>query len=142
MTKSPPKVAEQLLGTIPLLFTTIRSIVHSLDLELSHHQFRVMKMIHKRPETMKTLATSIHMSPPTLSATVDDLVEQKLVERKRSEKDRRVIHVTLSPSGQKLMDKVFKEACAALNTHLSSMTASEASTVNSAMDILKKHLQN
>jgi DNA-binding MarR family transcriptional regulator len=54
------------------------------------------------------------LARPTVSATVDTLVERGLVERAATEDDRRVLRLTLSGTGRSALRK----AEAAMRTHL------------------------
>ena len=58
------------------------------------------------PGTVSSLAARLGISAPSTSAVVDRMVEAGLVERTRSEEDRRVVSVTISPSGREVIEQV------------------------------------
>jgi len=60
------------------------------------------------PETnLKTLAGSLGLDKSTLSRTIDTLVEEKLVERVDSRKDRREVVLRLSARGEKKYHELY-----------------------------------
>lgn len=55
--------------------------------------------------TASTLARSVYLSPSTIVGILDRLEQKGLAERKRSERDRRVVQVSLTEAGLALVDK-------------------------------------
>jgi len=55
---------------------------------------------HGRPSTQLELARSLDIEGPTLTRHLDNLEEAGLVERRRSDEDRRAVRVALTPSGE------------------------------------------
>lgn len=58
------------------------------------------------PTTVSSVATHLGVTPPSASAIVDRMVEAGLVIRERSDADRRVVTVSLSPCGRDTLAKV------------------------------------
>ena len=52
-------------------------------------------------KNMTTVAKALHVTTGTLTISINNLVKKKYVERERSEEDRRVVFVSLTPKGQK-----------------------------------------
>jgi len=64
-------------------------------------QLHVLGVLHEvGPITVSQLASWLAISVPSTSAMVDRMVDTGLVERARSEEDRRIVSVWLSPAGQ------------------------------------------
>lgn len=55
------------------------------------------------PITSARLAQQIFLSPSTIVGIIDRLEEKKLVERNRDRKDRRLIHICITPAGEHLV---------------------------------------
>lgn len=55
------------------------------------------------PETVSRLAHHVHLSPSTIVGILDRLERHGLVERHRDSEDRRVVNVTATASGRKLV---------------------------------------
>lgn len=52
-------------------------------------------------KNMTTVAKALHVTTGTLTISINSLVKKKYVERVRSEEDRRVVLVSLTPKGKK-----------------------------------------
>lgn len=60
----------------------------------------LLEIEETREPTMGELATSLRLDTSTLTRTVDGLVERGLVQRLRGDRDRRVVKVRLTDSGE------------------------------------------
>lgn len=64
-------------------------------------QYSLLKLLFdSEPMTVGEIAEELELSLASASAMIDRLVNQKLVIRSRSELDRRVVTVRLSPTGR------------------------------------------
>lgn len=61
---------------------------------------------HKQSCTMSDLTAVTFLDPPTATGVIDRLVRMKLVERTRSETDRRVVLVRATQAGITLIDEI------------------------------------
>ena len=77
------------------------------------------------PGTVGSLANRLGISAPSTSAVVDRMVEAGLVERTRSEEDRRVVTVAISPSGAEVIKQVIGGRREMLERVLGQLTADE-----------------
>lgn len=78
--------------------------------ELSVSQLNAMITIRDRREVSVTeLAGALDVSPPSASVMVDRLVELKMLNRESRKSDRRVVRVTLTPGGAKIVDAIEDE---------------------------------
>jgi len=75
------------------------------SIEISREEIRAMVMLDSgEPMMMSSLAESLGVPLSTATHTVDRLVAKGLVERRRSEQDRRVVEVQMSAYGRKLQE--------------------------------------
>jgi MarR family 2-MHQ and catechol resistance regulon transcriptional repressor len=80
-----------------------------LDSELGDSDFRVLEaLLHKGPMPVNTIGPKVFLTPGSISVAVDRLFEKGLVTRVDSETDRRVRVVGLTPTGRKLIKRVFQ----------------------------------
>jgi len=76
---------------------------------LSKTQFRVLKILSVSGQyTVSEIATILHISCAAASKNIDKLVRLKLVNRKITRSDRRVMEVSLTRAGQAIVDKYEK----------------------------------
>jgi DNA-binding MarR family transcriptional regulator len=97
----------QLVGYLEALFR--RLMLHRKqddpELEISREEIRAMLLLDSGERlTMSHLAESLGVPLSTATHTVDRLVAKGLVERNRSEEDRRVVEVQMSQYGRTLQE--------------------------------------
>jgi len=81
---------------------------HLKDDNLTVSQFGVIEALyHLGPLSQSELGEKILKSNANLTTVVDSLEKKKLVARKRSDKDRRIVAVHLTERGRELIAKVF-----------------------------------
>jgi DNA-binding MarR family transcriptional regulator len=79
------------------------------EIPLTLHEVWLLKMLVARGSlTMSVLAGAMAISLPTATHLVDKLVAKGLVVRTRSEQDRRVVMITLSPQSQE-RERAYRE---------------------------------
>jgi MarR family transcriptional regulator, organic hydroperoxide resistance regulator len=69
----------------------------------------LMVLSHVGPQTIKDLAERFGMSPSAVTQTVDGLVEERLLERREGEDDRRQVFVSLTAKGKTMAAEAKKE---------------------------------
>jgi DNA-binding MarR family transcriptional regulator len=74
---------------------------------------------------MKSLSTFMSCDPSNITGIVEQLVSEKLVERKEAAHDRRVKTVTLTPKGLDLRDKFLAITTSTRLPHLDALTSEE-----------------
>lgn len=83
---------------------------HIRSCDLTPSQFAVVECLgHKGEMTLGELSGKMLMSCGNMTVVVDNLEKDGLVERIRSESDRRVIRVRLTATGLELFARIFPE---------------------------------
>ena len=77
-------------------------------------QYRLLAFLSGGTERARDLARMLEVSPPSLTALVDNTVAKGLVERHHADGDRRAVHHVLTPAGEQALE----EADNALVEHL------------------------
>ncbi len=103
---------------IALMWISTRRFVQRLQpFSLTKPQFITLMSLaaHKKPCTMSDLTSITFQDAPTMTGIVDRLVKMKLVQRSRSETDRRVVLVQIAPGGtdliQQIEETILHDAC-------------------------------
>jgi len=82
----------------------------SRNLGFSPSHFEIIMYVHEKgPVTMKSIASWLNITPPSVSSLVDKLVSKKLLVRINKDNDRRTIHVKLGDEAHKLFLKLHKK---------------------------------
>jgi DNA-binding MarR family transcriptional regulator len=96
--------AQLLLETLPNLMRNLggamRQCKSGEDDYLSMGQLRMLGMLQNAPRTLGELAGLHHVTPSTMSRTVDVLVRKAWVARQTDPNDRRQVILTLTPAGE------------------------------------------
>lgn len=105
------------------------------DLTLSRFNMLRSLVLAQRPLTCGEIADRMLQIVPGITALVDGLEKQGLVERERSAKDRRVVHVRITKRGKQLCQKV-EQPLAELESRL--LRGLKRSEVKTPIDLLEK----
>jgi MarR family transcriptional regulator, 2-MHQ and catechol-resistance regulon repressor len=80
------------------------------EMGISDTDFRVLEaLLHKGPLPVNTIGPKVHLTPGSISVTVDRLLAKGLVSRAESPDDRRVRIVALTKSGKDLIVPIFRK---------------------------------
>jgi len=88
------------------------------------------------------LSKRMGLSNSTVSGIIDRLERQGLVERKRSEEDRRVVYVDITPVVKEAFEERFNEIERKLNIALGKASDQDLSKIVEGLEILKKILES
>lgn len=100
---------------ISLIFTTSRLIREKSKGKehpdpFSFLQFETLRYVaEKENPLMKDVADYLYITPPSATSLIDGLVTAKMLERNSDKNDRRIIRVSITPRGQKILDTGFSE---------------------------------
>lgn len=77
-----------------------------LGLELTLHQLKIVLLVANNTATTgRSVATALKVTPPTVSNSVDKLVELGYLERDYSSVDRRIVRLVATASALRLSDQ-------------------------------------
>jgi DNA-binding MarR family transcriptional regulator len=140
---SQERAIDRFCETIPPLWGTIRQHIRAEatgQFDISVEQFHVLRFVRRGTNSISDLATAKNISRPAISQAVDVLVNKGLLTRTQSSEDRRFVELTLTESGNALLDTVFKETRAWMKDLMSGLSTEELDTIANAMESLKKTL--
>ena len=103
-----------------------RIVRHRTGGGLSGSQFGTLEMLfHLGPQIQTVIGKKLLTSKSNVVAVIDQLEEQGLVERRRSQGDRRRIFVHLTVEGEKLIGELLPDHVAAITKAMSSLTQAQ-----------------
>ena len=94
----------------------------------------------KRECPMRELADFMRMGLSSVTGMVDRLVKQGLVKRRRTETDRRLVFVDISPKGRKILNEIMEQRRATTMDLFEALTAEERSIYLCILEKLVKKL--
>lgn len=102
-------------------------------------ELRIIEIIGKHgPITMTEIADRARLSLSAVTSIMDGLVEKELVNRERSETDRRVVRVRLTRNGSKVFREILDFHLRIVRGMLSSLNSDEQDTL---VDLFRKMVE-
>jgi MarR family transcriptional regulator, 2-MHQ and catechol-resistance regulon repressor len=93
-------------------------------------QFGVLEaLLHLGPLCQHTLAEKLLRSGGNITLVVDNLEKHGWARRERQKNDRRMIRIHLTPTGRRLIERVFPEHAKAVTRQMSGLDAAEQETL-------------
>ncbi|HZH14463.1 MAG TPA: MarR family transcriptional regulator [Archangium sp.] len=103
---------------------------HLASLEITPPQFAVLEaLLHVGPMSQSELGRKLLRSNPNMTALLDNLERDKRIQRERSPEDRRVVVVSLTPEGRRVIERVFPAHAAHVAALMGALTAEEQETL-------------
>jgi DNA-binding MarR family transcriptional regulator len=113
---------------------------HMQPLELTAMQWEpILLLFLERADTVAALARESSVNCSAMTRMLDRLEEKELVRRRRSDDDRRVVHLELTDKGARIGDEIQPLINAELLRHLRGFSDKEISTL---ADFLRRMLEN
>jgi DNA-binding MarR family transcriptional regulator len=128
-----------LIGTMPRFF---KSVKHGLKYaegegayrDLGEQQLGVLYALGKEKQLTSELARAFNVAMPTITRSVDALVERGYVERQPDPKDRRCIYLQLTSKGTKVNDHAHAQFRSAVSRFLSPLSEEQLRDVAKACE--------
>jgi MarR family 2-MHQ and catechol resistance regulon transcriptional repressor len=110
---------------------------------LGMSDFAVLEiLLHKGPLPVNTVGRQVMLTSGSITTAVDRLEAKRLVKRRACPNDHRVTYVTLTPSGRTLIQRVFKEHAAQIETVFEPLPKTERSALATLLKKLGKHAES
>lgn len=134
----------KLFQEVMILFKhSMNKVFEDMTPGMTAPQGMVMGILSKE-KTMKIteLSSKLSLSNSTVSGIIDRLEKQGMVERKRSEDDRRVVNVSISPNFAGIHHNLHKRLEENIGNVLNKATQEELNNIFIGLDALKKLLSS
>ena len=105
-------------------------------------QVSALATVERRgPITLGSLAEAERVKPPTMTAAVTRLEADGLLARQVDESDRRIVRVTITPTGRKLLARNRSRKTAELERRLLRLSPEDRRTLDRAVAVLDRLLE-
>jgi len=85
-------------------------------------------LAHTGPSSMRTLARTMRTRESTTTGLVDRMARMGLVERKHSEKDRRVVYVDITARGRRILNEINRQREATIRALFGRLSSRDRTT--------------
>lgn len=107
------------------------------DSDLSTTQFQALAILRSvQPVTAMVMAGMLHIAGPTATRAIDSLERRGLVAKERDPQDRRIVWLTLTPEGDRVLDATRERQEDWIRKLLQSLTEEEAQTLSTLLEKL------
>lgn len=138
MARSPSSTETRINGALEAYVKLMRAAesvtnrVHAvLPPDVTITQFAVLEaLLHKGPLCQGEIAAKVLRSSGNLTLVLKNLEAAGSIRRERTEEDRRVLRIELTPSGDRLIRSLFPKVAAAITRQFSVLSAGERSTLS------------
>lgn len=130
------------LKTITILFRAKNHLDELIKVQterfgLNPTEFAALEVLyHKGPLTPNVISSKVLIAHSSMSYVIQRLVEKGLIERAMSADDKRSVQLSLSPSGQALMDRVYPDHVATLRSILDCLSPQEEKELQNLLKII------
>ncbi|MCE7892023.1 MAG: MarR family transcriptional regulator [Sorangiineae bacterium PRO1] len=135
---------DSIVEAILYLYTESRRITKDLAARhgVTGPQLAVVKMLEPVGKlSLSELSWKIRARNSTVTGIIDRMEREGLVERRRSEDDRRVIHITLTRKGQRLATEIPVEPVQIFRQILSELSARDAAGLSRILTRLARRVR-
>ncbi len=130
-------ISKNLYDALPLLpkrLVRVDAITREFGMPFSNIQ--ILCMLSDGEMTIGEISTNLGIAKPNITPLLDSLHERGLLERCRSDKDRRIVNVRLLPEGRELVEKLQESIVAQVLDWPDDFGTSDMKRLNNALSYL------
>lgn len=120
----------ELMAIFPKRMVHVDELVRTYAMPLSHIQ--ILIMLSEKETTVGQLSEKLGIAKPNMTPLVDSLQGAGLVQRVRSEQDKRVVSVQLLPAGEELLRRICQDVARQVTAWPGAFSRSEAKALSIA----------
>lgn len=124
------RVAQAAVTTMQIFETRVAEVF-----DLRPVEFTVLALVHHNPGiTGSQLAGALAVTPPNITMWIDRLSKRGYVEREPHSRDRRVLHIRITPAGEEVVRQAIEKLFEGEHHALSALTTGERMLLAELLD--------
>lgn len=130
-------ITGNLFDALPLLpkrLVHVDAITRKFEMPFSHVQ--ILCMLSGGSMTIGQISRALGIAKPNITPLLDSLKERGLLDRVRSDRDRRIVNVELLPAGMEMAQNIRSSIAEQVAEWPESINASDAKRLNNALATL------
>jgi DNA-binding MarR family transcriptional regulator len=136
MTAKTKATASKFWEVVPAVMRSIFAESRRSDHNLSPNHMRILRVLSLKTCNLSELAEHQDVSLPTMSSTVQTLVERGWLAREESAQDRRVTRLSLTVKGRQVLVDEHKRLVAWMSARLETLDPHEVTQVEQGLQTL------
>ena len=128
-------IVKNLVELLPLFQAkVIKPVLQVSKHSISPLQFHVIKVINeKKSINMTDLANEMMISKPQLTPIIDKLLKKTYLIRENAKEDRRIINISLTPSGKEILKERTEHINKMITQRISTLPTEDQKELNDAI---------
>lgn len=118
-----------------------RRVRFDADNTIAPHHFSVLVRLHEKPRTLGELAAIEQVSAPSMSRSVGQLAELGYVERAPDPDDGRLVRLSLTPDGRRVLEREREHRDAWMAARLEGLSERDRTLLRRATDLVEGILE-
>ena len=130
-------ISQNLYEALPLLpkgLVRVEAITREFGMPFSHIQ--ILCMLSDKEMSIGEISANLGIAKPNITPLLDSLNERGILERCRSDKDRRIVNVRLLPEGKALAERIRQSITVQMGDWPKSFSHSDIKRLNNALAYL------
>ena len=130
-------ISKNIYDALPLLpkrLVRVDALTREFNMPFSHIQ--ILCMLSDKEMSIGEISTNLGIAKPNITPLLDTLHERGVLERCRSEKDRRIVNVRLLPEGYEMVQKLRESVARQLMEWPEGFSVSDIKRLNNALAYL------
>ena len=130
-------IAVSILQIIPSVMRFLAAELRQADTPLVLPQLGALTLLAQKSYNLSELAEQHGVSLPTMSSTISKMVAAGWVERHRSQQDRRVVMLALTPTGHSLVNEIGQKLVGQVAEQLTTIPTNDLEKLQDGLAILQ-----
>lgn len=130
------EIAREVLEILPMVMRTVAAELRRTGHLLMPGQYRLLAILSCRSYSLGELAKKQVVSLPTMSKSINSLVERGWVRSERDPNDRRTVVIELTEKGREVLDRIERDAEARVAEMLSRLSPEERRKLRGGLSVL------
>jgi MarR family transcriptional regulator, organic hydroperoxide resistance regulator len=131
------EIALAILQNIPSVMRFLAAELRQTNTPLSPPQLGVLTLLAEKSYNLSELAEQHGVSLPTMSSTISKMVKAGWLERQRSSQDRRVVMLTLTPTGHVLLEEIGQQFISKVAEQLTAVPSDKLNELQEGLTVLQ-----
>jgi len=132
---------DDLLIYVPIFYQKVRTSKDFKNKQTSAAYYQIMGLLmHRGSLPISVIGEYLYISRPNMTAHIDKLVSDGMVERKGDKKDRRITLISITPEGEEFMKRARIKVEENMLNNLSGLREDEMEELTRAVKTIKKLL--
>ncbi len=137
MSPTSRTAARKFWEVVPRVMSTVAAEARRGGHNIAPSHFRTLKMLSLKRFNLSELAEHQDVSLPSMSTSVQTLVERGWLERRESPKDRRVTELLVTEEGQRILEQEYRRLLGWTARRLDKLTPEQIQQVELGLDTLR-----